>query len=90
MDYVARLDRGTVQIKVYLQTGVNLTGEGDQTVLIKEPSAVTRLKLDSDWYYHEITLLPRGGSRVLKGEGCQDKPSDGHQAHAGGGVSGTR
>ena len=45
VDYLARLGGGTVHLKagtyrlrnaVYLQTGVNLTGEGDKTVLIKD------------------------------------------------------
>ncbi|MCF7789041.1 MAG: right-handed parallel beta-helix repeat-containing protein [Prosthecobacter sp.] len=76
VDYVGRLGGGTVHIKagtyrlrnaVYLQTGVNLTGEGDLTVLIKEPSAMTPLKLDSDWYDQEITLHDASGFRVGDG-----------------------
>jgi pectin methylesterase-like acyl-CoA thioesterase len=64
VDHVARLGGGTVRIKagtyrlrnaVYLQSGVNLIGEGDKTLLIKEPSTTTPLKLDSDWYDQEIT-----------------------------------
>ncbi|WP_395745593.1 right-handed parallel beta-helix repeat-containing protein [Prosthecobacter sp.] len=76
VDYVARLGGGTVQIKegtyrlrnaVYLQTGVNVRGEGDKTVLIKEPSVITPLKLDSDWYDQEITLHDAAGFRVGDG-----------------------
>jgi parallel beta-helix repeat protein len=76
VDSVARLGGGTVHIKagtyrlrnaVYLQTGVNLTGEGDKTVLIKEPSVMTPLKLDSDWYDQEITLHDASGFRVGDG-----------------------
>ena len=76
VDHVARLGGGTVRIKagtyrlrnaVYLQTGVNLCGEGSATVLIKEPSATTPLKLDSDWYDQEITLHDASGFRVGDG-----------------------
>ena len=76
VDHVARLGGGTVHIKagtyrlrnaVYLQTGVNLTGESGQTVLIKEPSAMTPLKLDSDWYDQEITLHDASGFHVGDG-----------------------
>ena len=76
VDHVARLGGGTVKIlagtywlrnAVYLQTGVNLIGEGDKTVLIKEPSSTTPLKFDSDWYDQEITLKDSTGFRVGDG-----------------------
>lgn len=76
VDSLARLGGGTVHLKagtyrlrnaVYLQTGVNVTGEGDKTVLIKEPSVMTPLKLDSDWYDQEITLHDASGFRVGDG-----------------------
>lgn len=76
VDHVARLGGGTVRIKagtyrlrnaVYLQTGVHLRGEGSATVLIKEPSVTTPLKLDSDWYDQEITLHDASGFRVGDG-----------------------
>lgn len=76
VDHVARLGGGTVRIKagtyhlrnaVYLQSGVHLLGEGSLTVLIKEPSATTPLKLDSDWYDQEITLQDASGFRVGDG-----------------------
>ncbi|MDZ4403731.1 right-handed parallel beta-helix repeat-containing protein [Prosthecobacter sp.] len=76
VDYVARLGGGTVRIKagmyrlrnaVYLQSGVHLIGEGDKTLLIKEPSTTTPLKLDSDWYDQEITLHDATGFRVGDG-----------------------
>lgn len=76
VDSVARMGGGTVHLKagtyrlrnaVYLQTGVNVTGEGDKTVLIKEPSVMTPLKLDSDWYDQEITLHDASGFRVGDG-----------------------
>lgn len=76
IDHVARLGGGIVQIKagtyrlrnaVYLQTGVNLTGEGAKTLLIKEPSSTTPLLSDSDWYDQEITLQDPTGFRVGDG-----------------------
>lgn len=76
VDHVARLGGGTVRIlagtyrlrnAVYLQTGVHLIGEGDKTVLIKEPSTTTPLNLDSDWYDQEITLHDASGFRVGDG-----------------------
>jgi hypothetical protein len=76
VDHVARLGGGTVRIlagtyrlrnAVYLQSGVHLIGEGDKTLLIKEPSTTTPLKLDSDWYDQEITLHDATGFRVGDG-----------------------
>lgn len=76
VDHVARMGGGTVRIlagkyhlrnAVYLQTGVNLVGEGDETMLIKEPSATTPLEFDSDWYDQEITLKNASGFRVGDG-----------------------
>lgn len=76
VDHVARLGGGTVHLKagtyrlrnaVYLQTGVNLRGDGAQTLLIKEPSTTTPLLLDSDWYDQEITLQDTSGFRVGDG-----------------------
>ena len=82
VDHVARLGGGTVRIQagtyrlrnaVYLQTGVNLTGVGAQTLLIKEPSTTTPLLLDSDWYDQEITLKDATGFRVGDGVCLQAK-----------------
>lgn len=76
VDYVARLGGGIVRLKagtwrlrnaVYLQTGVDLIGEGKQTVLIKEPSSSTTLRADSDWYDQEITLKDAAGFQVGDG-----------------------
>jgi parallel beta-helix repeat protein len=76
IDYVARLGGGTVKVlagtyrlrnAVYLQSGVNLVGEGIGTVLIKEPSTTTPLKLDSDWYDQEVTLHDAAGFRIGDG-----------------------
>ena len=76
VDYVARLGGGTVHIlagtyrfrnAVYLQSGVNLLGDGDQTRIIKEPSVTTPLKMDSDWYDQEITLTDASGFQIGDG-----------------------
>jgi len=76
IDQVARLGGGTVKIlagtyrlrnAVHLQSGVNLVGEGEKTVLVKEPSASTPLALDSDWYDQEITLADASSFRVGDG-----------------------
>lgn len=76
VDYVARLGGGTVQIlpgryllrnAVYLQSKVRLLGSGDDTLLVKAPSAATKLAADSDWYDQEITLTDTSGFRVGDG-----------------------
>lgn len=76
IDHVARLGGGTVRLlageyrlrnAVFLQSKVNLVGEGQGTVLIKEPSATTPLALDSDWYDQEITLKDASEFRIGDG-----------------------
>ena len=76
VDYVARLGGGTVHIlpgkyllrnAVYLQSKVRLLGSGDDTLLVKAPSAATKLAADSDWYDQEITLTDTSGFRVGDG-----------------------
>jgi nitrous oxidase accessory protein NosD len=65
VDYAASLGGGTVRIlpgtyrlrnAVYLRSKVRLLGSGNDSVLLKEPSATTKLVADSDWYDQEITL----------------------------------
>ena len=76
VDYVARLGGGTVHIQagtykfrnaVHLQSRVNITGDGNTTQIIKEPSAATPLQRDSDWYDQEITLSDATGFQVGDG-----------------------
>lgn len=76
VDYVARLGGGTVHVlpgtyrlrnAVYLQSKVRLTGSGNESVLIKEASAKTKLAEDSDWYDQEITLAETNGFEVGDG-----------------------
>lgn len=89
IDHVARLGGGTVHVKkgayrlrnaVFLQTGVNLTGEGVGTLLVKSPSTTTPLLLDSDWYDQEITLQDPSGFQVGDGVCLRAKdPQSGRQ-----------
>jgi hypothetical protein len=76
IDYVARLGGGTVQVlpgtyrlrnAIYLQSKVRLAGSGPETILIKEPSASTKLAEDSDWYDQEITLADATGFEIGDG-----------------------
>lgn len=76
VDYVARLGGGTVRVlpgvfklrnAVYLASNVRLLGSGVDSVLIKEPSLVTKLADDSDWFDQEITLAEPAGFQVGDG-----------------------
>ncbi|MDB5310811.1 MAG: Pectate lyase superfamily protein [Gemmataceae bacterium] len=76
VDAVARAGGGTVKLlpgtfrlrnAVYLASHVRLVGSGPDTVLIKEPSTVSRLTADSDWYDQEITLADAAGFKVGDG-----------------------
>jgi parallel beta-helix repeat protein len=84
VDYVARLGGGTVRIlpgtyrlrnAVYLQSNVRLLGSGMDTVLVKEPSVMTTLAEDSDWYDQEITLSDATGFEI--GDGICLRTKDG-------------
>jgi hypothetical protein len=76
VDYLARLGGGTVRVlpgtyrlrnAVHLQSHVRILGCGTDSILIKEPSATTKLAADSDWYDQEITLADARGFRVGDG-----------------------
>ena len=76
VDTVARMGGGTVKLlpgtfrlrnAVYLCSNLRLIGSGADTVLIKEPSARSKLSADSDWYDQEITLADAGGFKVGDG-----------------------
>lgn len=76
IDYLARLGGGTVKVlpgeyrlrnAVYLASGIRIQGSGADTVLIKEPSHLTKLAADSDWYDQEITLVDAAGFEVGDG-----------------------
>ncbi len=76
VDTVARMGGGTVKLlpgtfrlrnAVYLCSNIRLVGSGPQTVLVKEPSVVSKLAADSDWYDQEVTLADGKGFRVGDG-----------------------
>ncbi|HEV3384902.1 MAG TPA: right-handed parallel beta-helix repeat-containing protein [Gemmata sp.] len=76
VDTVARMGGGTVKLlpgafrlrnAVYLSSNIRLVGSGPETVLIKEPSVVSKLAADSDWYDQEITLVDEKGFQVGDG-----------------------
>ncbi|HEY3790040.1 MAG TPA: right-handed parallel beta-helix repeat-containing protein [Urbifossiella sp.] len=76
VDTVARMGGGTVRLltgtfrlrnAVYLCSNLRLIGSGPDTILIKEPSAATKLAADSDWYDQEVTLANAKGFQVGDG-----------------------
>jgi hypothetical protein len=76
VDYVARLGGGTVRIlpgtyrmrnSVFLQSKVRLLGSGTDSVLVKEPSATTKLIVDGDHWEQEVTLADPKGFQVGDG-----------------------
>ena len=76
VDYVTGLGGGTVHVlpgtyrmrnAVYLRSKVRITGSGEDSILIKEPSSKSTLSANCDWYDQEITLADAGGFRVGDG-----------------------
>ena len=76
VDYVARLGGGTVKVlagtyhlrnAVFLQSKVRLSGEGEKTILLKDPSVTTKLAADSDWFDQEVTLEDATGFELGDG-----------------------
>jgi Right handed beta helix region len=85
VDTVARMGGGTVRLlpgtwrlrnAVYLCSNLRLVGSGPDTVLVKEPSATSKLAADSDWYDQEVTLADATGFRV--GDGICLRAKDPH------------
>jgi len=83
VDHVAALGGGTVEIKpgtyrmgnaVHMRSGVRLVGNGERTILLKNPSFKTELIDDTDWYdTHAIVKDPSGfevGGGVLLQAKC--------------------
>jgi hypothetical protein len=76
VDFAAGRGGGTVRIlpgtyrlrnAIYLAPRLRLKGSGLDTILIKEPSAASKLAADSDWYDQEITLASAQGFRLGDG-----------------------
>ena len=76
VDYVTGLGGGTVHVlpgtyrmrnAVYMRSGVRIIGSGEDSILIKEPSAKSNLAANTDWYDQEITLVDADRFRVGDG-----------------------
>ena len=76
VDYVARLGGGTVRVlpgtyrlrnSVFLHSRVRILGSGMDSVLVKEPSATTKLIVDGDHWDQEVTLADPTGFQVGDG-----------------------
>ena len=85
VDSVARMGGGTVRLgagtfrlrnAVHLASNIRLVGSGPETVLLKEPSVKTTLRVDSDWYDQEITLTDAAGFRIGDGVCLRAKNTD--------------
>jgi len=85
VDYVARKGGGTVRVlpgmyrlrnSIFLQSKVRLLGSGTDTVLVKEPSVVTKLVVDGDHWDQEVTLADPKGFQV--GDGVRLVSKDPH------------
>jgi hypothetical protein len=85
VDYVARKGGGTVHVlpgkyhlrnSIFLQSKVRLLGSGTDSVLIKEPSATTKISVDGDHWDQEVTLADLKGFQV--GDGVRLVAQDPH------------
>jgi len=85
VDTVVRMGGGTVRLlpgtwrlrnAVYLCSNLRLVGSGPDTLLVKEPSATSKLAADSDWYDQEVTLADATGFRVGDGVCLRAKNPD--------------
>ena len=85
VDFVARKGGGTVRVlpgtyrlrnSIFLQSRVRILGSGTDSVLIKEPSATTKLIVDGDHWDQEVTLADPKGFQV--GDGVRLVAKDPH------------
>jgi hypothetical protein len=85
VDSVARWGGGTVKIlpgayrfrnAVYLQSNVRVLGSGLDSVITKEPSALSKLAEDSDWFDQEITLVDARDFHIGDGICIRAKDAD--------------
>src|SRR5262249_34002663 len=76
VDYVARRGGGTVRVlpgtyrlrnSVFLQSNVRILGSGADSVLVKEPSVVSKLIVDGDHWDQEVTAADPEGFQVGDG-----------------------
>lgn len=82
VDYAKGVGGGTVRIlqgvyemgnSLFLRTGVNIVGSGEDTILRKTPSATTPLTDDIDWYgkvvpVEDASIFRVGGGLLLRGK----------------------
>ena len=73
INYLSELGGGTLKLlpgtyhlnnAIYLRSNIQIEGSGDETVLVKNPSASTPLAVDSDWYDSDVTLTNSDGFEV--------------------------
>src|SRR5262249_49075887 len=85
VDYVARKGGGTVHVlpgkyrlrnSIFLQSKVRLLGSGTDSILIKEPSATTKIIVDGDHWEQEVALADPKGFQV--GDGVRLVAKDPH------------
>src|SRR5262249_34850671 len=76
VDFVARQGGGTVRVlpgtyrlrnSIFLQSKVRILGSGADSVLVKEPSATTKIVVDGDHWEQEVTLADPKGFQVGDG-----------------------
>jgi len=82
VDYVHALGGGTVRLRpgvyemgnsLFLRSGVDVLGSGEDTILRKPPSAATKLIEDIDWYGYVVpvkdpSIFRVGGGLCLRGK----------------------
>src|SRR5213593_255483 len=86
VDYVGALGGGTVEIgegtylmrdSIHLRSHVTLRGQGEKTVLLKAPAAVSPLALDGDFGEEQVTVKDPGGFQVGDGVAVWDSGAGG-------------
>ncbi|MBI4584533.1 MAG: right-handed parallel beta-helix repeat-containing protein [Planctomycetes bacterium] len=86
VDYIAALGGGTVEIgegvyrmrdSLHLRSHVTVRGQGEKTVLLKAPAAISSLALDGDYGEEQVTLARAEGFQVGDGIAVWDRESGG-------------
>lgn len=92
VDYVASLGGGTVEIgpgrytmrdSLHLRSHVNVTGAGEETILVKPAAAKSQLLLDGDFGEEQVTLQSPEGFEVGSGISVCDDSSGGFHVVVG-------
>lgn len=86
VDYVGALGGGTVDVgegvylmrdSIHLRSNVTLRGQGEKTVLLKAPAAVSPLALDGDFGEEQVTVKDPSGFQVGDGVAVWDSEAGG-------------